>query len=135
MSDEIKIGCPLCSHILYQRNEGMVCKNSRCILYFKNGRGWVFLDKKKEDSKLFFTSQYDFNIERFENKKKWLELKSKLLYEKECCEICSVDRSLHVHHIFPRSSHPELALDKENLMVLCEKCHKEIHSKDKYRFQ
>lgn len=54
--------------------------------------------------------------------------------ERKVCEICKSNRFLHVHHILPRSSHPELALDKDNLMVLCEECHKKIHSEDKYKY-
>ena len=129
-----KLRCPLCNHILYKRYEGWVCKNWKCKLYSKLAYGWVFLNKEKEESKLFFTSKYDFNIESFKNHKKWLELKSILLYEKKVCEICGSDKSLQVHHILPRSSNPELIMDKENLMVLCEECHKKIHAKDKYKF-
>jgi len=116
--------CPNCEHKLQKKHEGMACLNHKCCMFFKLGRGWIFLDRKKEDSILFFTSEYDFNPENFKNKKKWLRMKSEILYEKGCCEICSNDRCLHVHHIMPRSSHPELAMDKENLMVLCEDCHK-----------
>ncbi len=40
------------------------------------------------------------------------------------CECCGMmgDGSFHVDHIFPRSTHPELALDPTNLQVLCEAC-------------
>ncbi len=135
MEEELeKKQCPLCNHILYKKHEGMVCKNHRCKLYFKLGRGWVYLTREKEDSKLFFTSKYDFDITAYHNKKKWLELKSKILYEKGKCEICSSDSFLHVHHILSRSSHPELAMDEENLMVVCQDCHKELHKYDKYKF-
>ena len=126
--------CPLCNQSLYKRNEGLVCKNWKCEMYFKLARGWVYLDRKKEDSKLFFTSKYDFNIENYKNRKKWLEFKSKLLYKKKVCEVCKSDTSLQVHHILPRFSHPELAMDYENLMVLCKSCHKEIHKENKHRY-
>ena len=39
----------------------------------------------------------------------------------ECCGMVDVD-SFHVDHIYPRSTHPELALDPENLQVLCDAC-------------
>lgn len=126
--------CPLCNHILYKKYEGLACKNSKCKLYFKLARGWIYLTREKEDSKLFFTSKYDFDIEAHENKKRWLKLKSEILYKIGKCEICRSDRYLEVHHILPRSSYPELSMDKENLMVLCEDCHIKIHSKDKYKF-
>ncbi len=39
----------------------------------------------------------------------------------ECCGMVDV-ASFHVDHIYPRSSHPELALDPDNLQVLCDHC-------------
>jgi len=131
-----KLRCPICNYILYKKHEGLVCKNHKCIIgNFKLGKGWVYLSRKKEDSSLFFTSKYDFDCESYRNRKKWLELKSKVLYEKKKCEGCGSNNYLHVHHILPRSSNPELAMDIENLMVLCEDCHKEIHKGDKYNFK
>lgn len=39
------------------------------------------------------------------------------------CECCGmVDTAFHVDHIYPRSSHPELALEPANLQVLCDDC-------------
>jgi len=125
--------CPLCNSKLQKRHEGMVCRGT-CPLSFKCSTGWVYINREMQKGNLFWTMKYDFNIERHENIKKWLLLKSEILYEKKCCEICKSDRYLHVHHILPRSSNPELALDKDNLMVLCELCHKKIHIDDKYKF-
>ena len=39
----------------------------------------------------------------------------------ECCGMINGGR-FHVDHIYPRSTHPELALDPENLQVLCDDC-------------
>ena len=39
----------------------------------------------------------------------------------ECCGMVDVP-SFHVDHIYPRSTHPELALDPANLQVLCDAC-------------
>ena len=39
----------------------------------------------------------------------------------ECCGMVDVG-SFHVDHIYPRSTHPELALDPTNLQVLCDAC-------------
>ena len=42
------------------------------------------------------------------------------------CQCCgarpSDDITLHVDHIKPKSTHPELALDLNNLQILCEDC-------------
>lgn len=127
--------CPICNKKLVKKHEGYVCTNSpnNCkIAGFKCGIGWCFIPKKQNN--LFWTLKYDFDINRHENTKEWLMLKSIILYEKGCCEICGSDRFLQVHHILSRHKHPELALDKENLMVLCKDCHKKIHENDKYKF-
>lgn len=123
--------CPLCNSKLQKKHEGMVCINN-CPMSFKCGVGWVYVRPKEL---LFWTFKYHFDITRHENIKRWLSLKSEILYDKKHCEVCKGERRLHVHHILPRSSNPELALDKENLMVLCEACHTKIHSKDKYSFR
>jgi 5-methylcytosine-specific restriction endonuclease McrA len=133
-TEKFKI-CPCCNHKLKKKYEGWACQNHLCVLHFKLERGWIYLDKSKKDSALFFKSKYDFDINRFENIKKWLEIKSSILYKIQYCEICKSDKELHVHHILPRSTHPELAFDKENLMVLCKECHIKIHSQDKYSFR
>lgn len=39
----------------------------------------------------------------------------------ECCGMMDVG-AFHVDHIYPRSTHPELALDPKNLQVLCDAC-------------
>ncbi len=43
-----------------------------------------------------------------------------------CCQCCgaraSREKPIHVDHIKPRSKYPELALDLENLQVLCVDC-------------
>ncbi len=131
---EKKYICPVCLKRLTKKHEGWACRNN-CYAGFKLGQGWVYLDGKKKNSYQFFKDQYDFNIERFENRKKWLRLKSEVLNEKgRECEICSDDFELHVHHIISRSENPSLTFDKQNLMVLCKKCHLEIHKEDKYRF-
>jgi uncharacterized protein (TIGR02646 family) len=40
----------------------------------------------------------------------------------QCCGARGRDISLHVDHIKPRSKYPELALDINNLQVLCADC-------------
>jgi hypothetical protein len=47
------------------------------------------------------------------------------------CMECGSDKDLHAHHIFPKSSHPELALDVGNGKTLCYGCHKSEHEKNR----
>jgi len=59
----------------------------------------------------------------------WRELRQKVIerYGAKCmcCGYTSNDKSrIHVDHIKPRSLYPSLALDFENLQVLCRACNK-----------
>ena len=45
------------------------------------------------------------------------------------CQYCSSKENLHCHHIKPVKTHPHLALDPDNGIVLCKKCHYEIGHK------
>lgn len=52
------------------------------------------------------------------------------------CEICGA-RGIQVHHISYRSHHGKKTLKEQenitNLMMVCYKCHKDIHDHNKYR--
>ena len=126
--------CPICKRKLQKKHEGLVCKNWKCELYFKCGVGWCYITREKQKSIKFHQNKYDFSITTLEGRKRWLELKSKVLYWNDKCEICGSDRMLEVHHIKPRHTYPELSQDIENLMVVCKDCHKDLHKEDKYRF-
>ena len=39
-----------------------------------------------------------------------------------CCGVTSESAVMHVDHIKPKSLHPELALDINNLQILCKDC-------------
>lgn len=57
----------------------------------------------------------------------WINIRYEVLRERgarcECCGATAKDGvSIHVDHIKPRVAYPELALDKNNLQVLCEPC-------------
>jgi 5-methylcytosine-specific restriction endonuclease McrA len=43
------------------------------------------------------------------------------------CEECGSKEELHAHHIKPKCIYPELALDENNVKILCKKCHIEFH--------
>lgn len=69
----------------------------------------------------------------------WRELRYKVLRHSEGrCMLCGDSgrfKSLHVDHIKPRSTHPELELEFDNLQVLCEACNigKSNHYQDDWR--
>ena len=45
------------------------------------------------------------------------------------CEMCERVKGLNVHHEKPKKTHPHLALDPDNGLILCKKCHIEIGHK------
>jgi len=141
MSNEFQTKCPLCNHILYKRYEGLVCKNHKCKLYFKLGKGWVYLTDKSREYQII-NSMWDSNS-RLRFNKKWIEIKAKIIQRDNYkCQFCEYNFSndfdrtngLEVHHIIPASKESTLFLDEDNLITVCKKCHKKLHSTDKYKF-
>ena len=134
MNDKIK--CPLCSHILYKKYIGLVCKNRQCELYWKMGRGWVYHGKESnEDLKFKYRMEAINSIVGQERILKWLEFK-RLIIKRDNgkCQKCGSERDIEVHHIINRTEAPELIFDKENCIVLCNLCHTNIHKFDKHHF-
>ena len=43
------------------------------------------------------------------------------------CHSCKSSERLELHHVKTVAEHPELAYDKGNIQVLCEKCHDHVH--------
>ncbi len=65
----------------------------------------------------------------FYESRDWLTLRYEVLrIHGARCQCCGngpkTGKPLHVDHIKPRSKHPELQLDRDNLQVLCEDCNK-----------
>ena len=51
---------------------------------------------------------------------KWRKVRKKHITEFNYCESCGSDKKLEVHHIIPFNIAPDLELDPENLLTLCE---------------
>lgn len=50
------------------------------------------------------------------------------------CEMCGCEldwKSISVHHIQPRLTHPELEFEPSNLCALCHDCHRKLHEKER----
>ncbi len=52
---------------------------------------------------------------------------SKEVRKGKVCDCCTSSEKLTAHHLWPKSKFPELALEVDNGVVLCEKCHNEYH--------
>ena len=139
MSEKI---CPICTHVLYKRYEGLVCKNYKCKLYFKLGRGWVFITKEKTREEVIINDMWN-NNSRLRFIKEWVKIKNEVLVrDKYKCQFCEYNLTddffrrvgLDVHHIIPAAKQSALYLDKDNLITVCNECHDKLHSNDKHKF-
>lgn len=68
----------------------------------------------------------------FYNTREWRELRYKaLVMHGKVCMACGTKEGIfHVDHIKPRSKHPDLELELDNLQVLCESCNLGKSNKD-----
>jgi len=141
---EEKEKCPICNHMLYERHEGVVCKNHKCKLYHKLNKGWIKIGKSKKQERLKWDLSWLKEITFGERLHKWLELKNVLKRDNYTCQRCQYTlinyqpndvRLLIMHHINRRAEYPELIFDPDNCITLCEICDDEIHEKDKYFFR
>ena len=51
---------------------------------------------------------------------KWGSVRKEHLKEHPTCAVCNSKKKLEVHHLLPFQLHPELELEKGNLITLCE---------------
>ena len=51
---------------------------------------------------------------------KWVSVRKEFLKTNNRCAVCGGTKKLEVHHKQPFHKHPELELDKDNLIPLCE---------------
>lgn len=75
------------------------------------------------------------DIHAFYNTTAWKHLRRQVLEEQHHeCQLCRAEGKMvpadTVHHVKEVKEHPELALDKNNLMCLCRECHEKIHGRD-----
>lgn len=91
--------------------------------------------KKKSYKKYKPKSFKNILSPKFYNSREWRELRYKVLVKHGnncmCCGASPVDGVvIHVDHIKPRSLHPELALDIDNMQILCADCNLGKSNKD-----
>ena len=70
--------------------------------------------------------------DKLTNTSRWRSLKADIKRrDNGVCRLCFNRsyieyRSLQVHHIYKRSTHPKLAYEPSNLVTLCRQCHEEV---------
>lgn len=85
------------------------------------------MQKKSPKKKVQFEPPpvYVFGMGKdFYKTREWRDVRYKALvrFGKKCQACGETNGYIHVDHILPRSKHPKLELDIENLQVLCEAC-------------
>lgn len=63
-----------------------------------------------------------------EGSKEFKDIRKNLLQGGRCKK-CGCEDNLVTHHIIPYSVNPDKFVDKTNMVVLCENCHREYHHK------
>lgn len=80
------------------------------------------------------------DLHRFYISKRWLALRAEVLNEQHHeCQLCKdkgqYSPAVTVHHKQPVRRAPWLALDKSNLMAVCEACHYDLHHRAATKWQ
>lgn len=66
---------------------------------------------------------------KFRSSQKWKKKRAEiLLKDHNKCKICGSIHALQVHHIYSLDTAPELRLENNNLITLCERCHHDVHN-------
>lgn len=96
-----------------------ICRNGQIISTKKNKLS--IKEKTIEIQQKIRINKYGDN---FYTTKKWLSLRYDFIVNsKKECNLCgSTKKPFHIDHIKPRSKHPELELDPNNLQILCADC-------------
>lgn len=69
--------------------------------------------------------------QRVYKSQEWISI-VKVVYQRDnyVCQRCGSPKHPHAHHIKAWANYPELRLDPDNLITLCEDCHLWVHSKE-----
>lgn len=65
------------------------------------------------------------------NNYKYRKWRSDIIGRDKICQLCASAENLEVHHIKSFAEYPELRFDFNNGIVLCRKCHKNLHRRKK----
>jgi 5-methylcytosine-specific restriction protein A len=68
------------------------------------------------------------------NTQRWVKLRKEILIQHPICQRCGVRLSEHVHHIISFMNYSgyeriAVAYNSDNLMALCEPCHRLMHKR------
>lgn len=93
------------------------------------GRDKVYCNTRKKYTELRFDPYKKINGEWVScwNKKVKPEVSERQGFR--CADCGAEDKPLEIHHVIPRYENPDLAFDIDNVVALCNECHKIRHSR------
>ena len=62
-------------------------------------------------------------LAQFTRNPDWPKVRRLFLKQHNQCEVCGITKRLTAHHEKPYQWNPELEMETENLITLCERCH------------
>lgn len=106
--------CQECGNKEYKpkSKENLSYKNKKCTVYSKNSAK----TKNKSNKRITVSKEvYNTVTER----------------DNYCCRLCGSTNWIQLHHILYRSQRRDLINDVDNCIMLCDDCHKLVHSNKK----
>jgi 5-methylcytosine-specific restriction protein A len=89
----------------------------------------TYCEKHKKDKRIPFKNAIRSNDGLY-NTSQWKKLRKKILKKQPHCSKCGVNIKLEIHHIIPPRGNEELFYNENNLIVICEQCHRVLTSKE-----
>ena len=113
------------SNTFYNLGNSVKVESKPQLKQIEGTRNWVYVSDEPFEA-LGPVVKLEKKPLKFCKTEGWLSLRYDALvkYGRRCvcCGITSETAILHVDHIKPKSLHPELALDINNLQILCHEC-------------
>ena len=93
------------------------------------GKDKVYCNTRKKYTEPYFDPYKKINGEWVS---RWNEKVKPEVFERQefrCADCGAKNKPLEIHHVIPRHENPDLAFDTNNVVALCQDCHKLRHSK------
>ncbi len=123
----IKPECKKCDKKHYAKG---LCRKHYNMNYDKIHPEFRFNVNKRHLEK--YSKTFDMNPNEFKwALESWSAVIKKL--DNNMCKLCDSKEGLNAHHIMPKNSFPEIALELDNGITLCKECHEEAHGFKLYK--
>lgn len=107
------------------------CKGPGCSIILKSPGYCQYHIKDKVEKKPFQNAKR-YNTHLYQTSR-WKKLRREILLENKCCQMCGSTLQLEVHHRVRPKGEEELFFDKDNLVLVCEVCHRKLTANETHR--